>query len=255
MKNQSRNKALTAVMLWSLISVTSSFLMSCGNENAERPETITKLRALGVEQTPINARPGDTVSLTFYLAALPNLNISSAVELDTTNRFGVPIIVTPQDASPMETTSGPISLYKFRTTYTVPASDPSIAASIAKQGYARARYKVRFSAGSEYEAVVGDTVIYPTDAPQLAWKAPEIAISKPATSVASGVTDIEGTITSEGVEPYRVSWFVSDGKVKNRRAKVTSWSDAAKGNQTIIMTVRGTKSGAFAIKSQTVTIN
>ena len=117
------------------------------------------------------------------------------------------------------------------------------------------RYKVKFSVGADYETVVGDAVVYLPDAPQISWKSPDISIAKPAATGTEGTMDVEGIITSEGVEPYRVSWFVSDGKIKNRRAKATSWSDAAKGAQTLIMTVRGTKSGAFAIKSQTVTIN
>jgi hypothetical protein len=248
-------KGRTWVKQLLLITAALSQYSSCGDDNADRPEVLKKLRTLGVEQNPINAKPGDTVNLTFHLAGPQGLTIAPSVELDTVSRYGVAQPVTPIDAQPTETAVGPLSLYAYRTTLSVPTDNALVAASLAKQGYARLRYKVRFSAGSEYEAVVGDTVVYPSTAPQLAWKSPEIAISKPVDAAASGTIDLEGTISSEGSESYRVSWFVSDGKVKNRRAKITSWSDATKGTQTLIMTVRGTKSGAFVLKSQSVTLN
>jgi hypothetical protein len=240
------------VLLVSVVLVTQ--LTSCGDENADRQEVIKKLRALGVEPTPVNAKPGDTVTLNFYLAAAPGANISPEVQLDSSAQYGVPVVVTPTDAKPSELQAGPLSIYSYKASFTVPTDNLTLLASLTKQGYARMRYKVKFSADSESESVVGDTVIYPPTALQTSWKSPEISISKPAAAAGAGKLDVEGVITSDAVEPYRVSWFVSDGKIKNRRAKVTSWSDAPKGPQTLIMTVRGTKSGAFAIKSQAVTI-
>jgi len=59
-----------------LISLTiASFVVGCGNENADRPEVIKKLRALGVEQSPVNAKPGDVVT---YRNSIWHSSVSSA---------------------------------------------------------------------------------------------------------------------------------------------------------------------------------
>lgn len=230
-------------------------LTSCGGENADRPEVINKLRAVGVESSAVNPKPGDTINLNFYLAAPPGLTISPEIQVDGSSRYGVPVMVTPVDNAPTETAAGPLSIYNYKTTLTVPTDNPILGASISKQGFGRVRYKIKFTAGTEYESVVGDTIVYSPGSSQSSWKLPDISITKPSATANAGNLDLEGSISSDGNEPYRVSWFVSDGKIKNRRAKATTWSDAPKGPQTLIMTVRGTKSGAFAIKYQTVTIN
>lgn len=240
-------------------SFAGTLLLGCGAGDDDRPETVTKLRALGVEQTPVNAKPGDTVNLAFYLA-VPSDQISTqpvlaTVQTDPSARYGVAVAVTPVDAAPVETKIGTTtSLLSYRTTLAIP-NDARITAAIAKQGFARVRYNVKFSNNTEEENVVGDAIIYADGAPQLAWKSPEIAITKPGESSAAGSIDLEGTINAFNAESNRVSWFTSSGKVKNRRAKVTSWTDQTPGSQAVIMTVRGSKSGAFAIKSQAVTIN
>jgi hypothetical protein len=237
-----------------LLGVVFCFLAAaCGNES-ERPETITKLRAIGVEQTPVNAKIGDTVQLTFYLLGKPQTTLTPEVLLDTKSPYSTPVAVTPVDAAPVETSMGSLSLYSYRATMTV-AGSPVIAAALTKLGWARLRYQVKFNAAGDDENIVGDTIVYPENSPALTWTAPTIAITKPSATVSSGTVDLEGTIDSAGNETNRVSWFVSSGKVKNRRAKSTVWQEAASGTQTVVMTVRGTKSGAFALKTQTVTLN
>ena len=220
----------------------------------DRPEVIAKMRALGVEQTPVNAKPGDTVNLTFYVAGNPATQMTPTVLLDTQARYSVPIAVTPIDSIPTETKIGALSLYSYRATFTVPTT-ANILALIAKQGFARMRYQVKFTASGDDENVVGDTVIYAAGASQLAWTAPEIGITTPTATSASGTVALEGSIVSGGQENNRVSWLVSAGTVKNRRAKSTVWESVPAGTQTLFMTVRGMKSGAFSIKSQAVTLN
>ena len=235
------------------------FLLICGlaagcGSKSERPETITKLRAIGVEQVPVNAKIGDTVQLTFYLLDKPDTTLTPEVLLDTKAPYSTPIAVTPVDATPVETSLGPLSLYSYRATIAVVGSSV-ITAALVRTGSARLRYQVKFNGSGDDENVVGDTIVYPENAPTLAWTAPTIAITKPATTASAGSLDLEGTIDSQGNETNRVSWFVSSGTVKNHRAKSTLWQDAESGTQTVVMTVRGTKSGAFSIKTQTVTLN
>ncbi|MEI6834604.1 MAG: hypothetical protein WCL28_11495, partial [bacterium] len=63
------------------------------------------------------------------------------------------------------------------------------------------------------------------------------------------------TITSDSQESNRVAWFVSAGKIKNRKSRSTLWEDAPSGTQAVFFTARGAKSGAFAIKSQAINLN
>ena len=228
--------------------------MGCRDDN-DRPETITKLRALGVSQSPTIAKAGDPVSLTFYLAGPSQLTLSATPILDLGARYGQSIIVTPVDAAPTETAVGPLSIYSYKANFNIP-NDAIITQKILTSGFARVRYNVKFSStGGDEESVVGDTLVYPTGAPQLNWTTPTIAIANPAATASAGTLDLEGAIQSNGQESNKVSWFVSAGKIKNRKARITEWQEAPAGNQTLIFTVRGAKSGAFAIQSQAVNLN
>lgn len=247
-------KTLGTIFKMAMISVAMASLVSCSDDE-ERPETITKLRALGVAQTPTSIKPGDQVTLTFYLAGQPQLNLTAQPSLDSMARYGQAVLVTPVDAAPSETPVGPLSLYTYRVSLTA-TNDATTNASIQTKGLARLRYKVNFSAGSgDSESVVGDTLVYPMGAPQLEWQPPTISIDRPTQEAASGSMALEGTVNSNGKETNRVGWFVSAGKIKNRKSRSTEWQDAPRGTQAVFFTVRGAKSGAFVIKSQTVTLN
>ena len=235
------------------LSLTLS-VFGCSDE-MDRQETIAKLRSLGVEQSPSIAKPGDTVNLTFYLAGPSALALTSAPLADESSRYGKPVIVSPVDNSPVESVVGPLSLYTFRASFTAP-SDEFTLTTIKTKEYARVRYNVKFQTSSgDDESVVGDTLLYAPGSPQLEWKPPTIAITKPTDNSSAGSVDLEGTISSDGNESNRVAWFVSAGKVKNRKARTTRWEDAPSGTQAVFFTVRGAKSGAFAIKSQAINLN
>jgi len=241
------------VVGWLMPCIIIVAISSCSDEG-ERPEKINKLRAIGVEQSPVAAKPGDTVQLTFYLAGPSQMVLTPRVLIDSNARYGTPVSVTPLDQNVSENVVGPLSLYSYKATVSVP-NDASTGVRLAAQGYVRLRYNVAFSQGTDEESIVGDTIVYAPNSPQLNWTAPTIAITKPAPTASAGTVELDGNIDASGTESNRVSWFVSGGKVKNRRAKTTSWQDAPKGSQAIFMTVRGTKTGAFALQSLAVTID
>lgn len=244
-------KIVVSIMACSLVTLMHS---GC-NDEMDRQETITKLRALGVDQSPVIAKPGDTVSLTFYLAGPSSLVLNPTPLVDKLSRYGKPILVTPIDAAPTESIVGPISVYSFRASFIAP-NDTATLASIQTKDYARVRYNVKFqSPTGDEESIVGDTLIYAPGSPQLTWATPAIEIVKPTQNASAGEVDLEGSINSTGSESNRVAWFVSAGKIKNRKSRSTVWEEAPTGGQAVIFTVRGAKSGAFALKSQAITVN
>lgn len=240
--------------LITMIMLTAT-LTSCGDDS-DRREQIKDLRALGVEQSPLVAVPGSAVNLTFYLAAPQGKNITPTPYLDTAVRYGLPATVTLVDTKPVEQKLGTISQYTLRATYTVP-TDALTTAAIVKTGSFRQRYGVAFDDGTRNEIIVGDIVVYAADsAQQKNWTtAPTITIDQPLTSDVGSTNNISSTITNSIDETNKVSWFVSSGKVKNASAKSTEWSDIGSGEQTLIVTTRGKKSGAFAIKTMKVTVH
>ena len=234
------------LLTWTLLFV------ACGNEK-EPQEQITKLRSLGVEQTPVIAKLGSNVALTFYLAAPKGKVLTAAAFQDSAFRYGTTTAVTLDSATPASEDFGALSVYKLQAHFVVGTS-PIIAGAMQSAGSARIRYGVKFTAtDGDDESIVGDTLVYPDNATQQSWNAPSIEITKPTAVPLSGTTDLDATITNTNDETTRVAWFVSTGKVKVRRAKTTEWSDAAAGDQTLILTVRGAKSCGFAIKPMKVT--
>ncbi len=233
------------IVLFTLFSV---IVAGC-SDDAERQETVTKLRALGVSQTPVNAKPGDTVALTYYLAAPAASVITALPAIDGSARYSVPVIATPVDAGVTETNYGALSLYTYRATIVIPNSSV-VTGPLMLRGFSRVRSNVEFSTNTgDRETIVSDTVVYAEGSTQLDWTAPTVDIIAPGSTGNAGKLDVEGSITSTGNESHRIAWFVSSGKIKNRRAKITTWEDAASGEQTLFFTVRGTKSGAFSIKA------
>lgn len=225
-------------------------LAACGDDTI-RQEEITNLRGIGVEQSPIIAKPGSVVTLTFHMAAPQGKSISATPYIDSVFRYGTSTKVTLIDTVPSEQKLGAISTYTLRASFTVP-SDAATVASLESGTPLRTRYGVTFNDGSRTENIVGDTLIYKTSTPDQV--APTITIDQPLTTDISTTTSISSTITNSIVEDNRVSWFVSSGEIKNRRAKSTEWSKIGSGEQTLIVTTRGAKSGAFAMKTVKVTV-
>ena len=226
---------------------------SCSNDS-DPQERIQKLRALGVSQSPVIAKVGSNVALTFYLAGPKGKTIAASTYTDAAFKYGTNASVTLVDTQTTETNYGPLSVYALRAKFTVTKSTP-ITATIATSGNARLRYGVAFNAtDGDTQTVVGDTLVYSDSAPQQSWVDPTVSITKPVADSVSGTTAIDADIATTNDEGDRVGWFVSSGSVTNRRGHASDWKDASSGDQTLILTVRGAKSGSFAIKARKVTV-
>jgi hypothetical protein len=147
-------------------------------------------------------------------------------------------------------------LYQVQATIAIPTIEQL--PILPDPGFARLRYGMRLTSGAEEEMIVGNVLVYPAGAAELAWTVQTVDVMAPtAGAVVSGEeVEMKGVINKTIDENIRVGWFVTDGRLKNRRAKDTEWQtdDAKAGAATVIFTTRGLKSGAFAMKAVDVTI-
>lgn len=234
--------------------VPAAFIFATCSSDEERKEQIGKLRALGVEQSPVVATPGQPVTLTFHLASPQAMTLSAASYRDTAARYGSVTDVTLIDQTPVSQDLGALTHYTLRAQFNAP-NDAATTATIARAGQARVRYGLRVvDVSGDEETIVGDTLVYAADAPQQSWSSPTISIDQPIDATIPSATALSATIQSAQGESNLVSWFVSSGKVKNPNARSSEWQEIGLGEQTLILTVRGRKSGSFAIKTATVTV-
>lgn len=220
------------------------------NGDQERPEVVNKLRAIGVASTPLASAPStsasqNTASLTFHLV-LPLAKTIDSVEnyVDTKSPYAAQIPLT------INTASASYSDYSNLRHYTITA-DAAIPEVIFLPGelFRSFRYALKVTADKEEEIIVGNLVVYPSDSEELDWKGAAITISSPvANSAISGETQLKAKINKSIDENLRVSWFASNGEIKNRRAAETTWDEYSAGTQTLILTVRGRKSGDFQLQ-------
>lgn len=238
--------------------ITSTLGLGACDEDTDRYEKVAKLRALGVTTTPVIAQPStadapQAVTLTFHVA-LP-LGETATIEpfTDDQAKYSLPAPVTIVAGSESYTEYGAFRLFSAQAT--APIALESDLEIPADPGFLRFRYGVKITSGTEEEKIVGNFLVYPKDATETSWTAPAVDIVTPeAGAGASGDQDLKAAITNPIGEKMRVGWFVSDGKVKNRRAKETEWETPGAGTHTVLVTVRGLKSGAFAMKAMDVTV-
>lgn len=236
--------------LFALVAL-AAFLGGCGDDEA-RYENVDKLRAFGSSTLPIASDPSTPeapklFTITVY-AAVPLGETVTAEPYDdpaAANLATVPVTIVP--GSEQYEDHATFRIYSVKATQPVPPASV-FDSPLGAPPFVRLRYGIRLVSGDESENVVGNALIYPAGAPQLTRVPPTIAITKPAAKDVSGTEDLEATITDPANENMRVGWFSSDGKVKNRRARVTEWETPGAGPATLIVTIRGRESGAFAFQ-------
>ncbi len=234
-----------------VIGLAATALAGC-NEDQERYETIEKLRAIGAATLPVVSEPSTEaapkiVTITVF-AAVPLGQTVTAEPYDdaaAVNLVSFPVTIVP--GSEVYEEHATFRIFSVQATQFVPPNSVFLS-PLGTPPYVKLRYGIRLVAGDESENVVGSSLIYPAGSPQLARLAPTIAITKPTDADVSGTEDLEATITDPENENMRVGWFASDGPIKNRRAKTTEWETPGAGPATLIVTIRGRDTGAFAFK-------
>lgn len=229
------------------------------DEEEDRYEHLKKLRAFGVASNPVIATPStaaapQVMTLTFHAAVPLGEEITAEPFVDEQARFAQTVELTLVPGSETYTDYAAFRLYSVQATAPVPTAD--LVVIPPEPGFLRVRYGLKLTSGSEEEKIVGNFLLYPAGAPEASWTAPTVDIITPAAGTPASGDDqeLKAEITNPIGEDMRVGWFVSDGNVKNRRAKDTEWETPDAGPHTILVTIRGTKSGSFAFKAMDVTV-
>lgn len=225
-------------------------MIACNDGDEEKFEKISKLRALGVAAAPIGLTPStdlsaQTATMTFFVAAPRGSIVQYEPYQDERARYAVPINLAVDTSTEKVAEYAKFSIHQVNAVFGVPSEN--LIPIPANPGFARIRYGLRVRSGGEEEIVVGTLVLYPTSEARPNYEPLTVTIDSPlATDVVGNQTALEATVENKNTESVKIGWFVSSGTVKNRRARSTEWQDVESGPQTVVVTARGMKSGAFA---------
>ncbi len=237
-----------------------SGLFAC-DEEEDRFEVVNKLRAIGVKAEPgITSPSGDEtklVNLTVYALLPEGGEIDSiAPYSDEGSGFSLPAVgVTISDDQSAYEELARLRLASFPATIPVPTADNLDFEAF--NDVVRFRFGVTITSGAESENVVNDFLVVPEDDESLNLQVPSITIVKPANgeSLTKGAeVDIEAGI-EKGDENIKIGWYVSGGKVENRRAKETKWTVPDEtGSHTLLVGIYSSKTRTFSYQSITVEV-
>ncbi len=236
-----------------LPSIIMVSIIGCQN-SMDSPETLQKLRAIGVKTTPHILTPensNSSVNYTFYFAkpvGSPDL---------TVDNYNDPQSFVPY--IPIDASSAVVSSENFggmdllEVTLSGGLSDLALLPIRPDIGFTTLPFGLTVSSGSEIENVVGRQVIVPVGE-AAKYTIPEFTLSEPTSrTLSSATTPLSASLETVSEETYRISWYVSSGSVKNPKALVTVWKDIAVGENLLIFTARGRKTNAFFIKALKIT--
>ena len=250
---------VTSLICTSLITIS----VGCMAEEEVRVERIEKLRAIGVISNPVvltapNPGSSATVELTAYAGLPAGSSITATSFLDEGSAYAPPMPVVMDPTTAVTQSFAALDLYSVKGTATIGPLSPAQQALLASpSGKLTLRYGIRLESGEESEDIVGNILVYPNGSDEAAYQALGVNVAEPVANSTVGLTSdqiLSGTITKPQPENVKVSWFVSSGKVTNRRAKETKWAPEKTGPQTVIMTARGMKSGSFAVQAVDVNV-
>lgn len=228
------------------------------DEETDRFEHLKKLRTLGVATDPVVGQPSTAdapqlMTLTFYASVPLGATATAETFVDEQARYAAPLPMTLDPTTETYEDHNTLRIYSIKGTVAIPTADQLPIP--ADPGFLRVRYGLKLTQGGEAETIVGNFLVYPAGASELAWTAPSVDIAAPGAGATVGVgAELKATLVNTIGENMRIGWFVNDGKVKNRRARETTWEEPPAGPSTVIVTARGMKSGAFTMKALDVTV-
>jgi hypothetical protein len=233
--------------------------ISC-QDDTDRPETVSKLRGIGASLNKPAATLGETITVTYYWAGPSGKKIEVKPYVDAASSYGESDEVKITQDQAQEVNYGPLSVYSITAEQSIPTGSDQLKADMAKYGTGRLRHGIKVEDDQgDSEILIGDILVVDAASPLLEFKSelPLILSSlKTDQAVGPGSTvNLSANITPNPGEAARIGWFVSSGKIKNRRARETDWSEFSNGAQTVIVTARGRSSGSFSFKAIKVNAN
>jgi hypothetical protein len=234
--------------------IVFALIMSSCDDGGERQERVEKLRALGVVSNPAVLSPSaNQGELTIHATLLPGQEVT-ALKLYEEDNGGpvVPVALALKPETATYTDYSQLRIFSVSATILAP---PFLEFS-ERSPFHRLRYGVEIVAGEETEKIVGNILYYPNSAEEASWQNHTLALEKPEQVGNSGdELDLAAALTKAQEETVRIAWFVSSGKIQNRRAITTKWLDMSSGQQTVVLTARGRQSGATSFVVRDVTID
>ncbi|MDD9950559.1 MAG: hypothetical protein OXT67_03245 [Zetaproteobacteria bacterium] len=224
------------------ITFMTGWIYSC-SEEVNPFERITDLRPLGIVADQPIVASATTVNLEIVVALPIGQNIDSIAQYDDPEAN--PSLKLSPELSSTEGTYeefGPLKIY----THTAQVAIPTLGATTLAQfgGVVRLSYGFLIVSAGKTEKVIGE-IRYLADSSTLAaWSSPRVTIEE-ATGEADGNESkkLVGTLDQSNDERTKISWYVSSGRIKNRQAPETTWTEADAGLQTVIL-------AAYAVDSR-----
>lgn len=245
-----------------LLTASLAFAAACGGAS-DRPEVLDKLRALGASASPLVSTPSTTgeaartVELTVY-TVLPEGHAAEIAPYKDQETLAAVMLeeseIAVQPASIAYEKHAGLQVMSFKALLAVPAAERF--ARTGGAGQVRYGFRVTDTSDGEDEKIIGNFLVYPQGAPELAWEHPKVSVTNLADAgklAADSEVAVTAALVNPNTEELTVGWFASGGEIANRRAKETTWKTPGAGPQTLLVTVRGKKSRGFGW--QVLTLN
>lgn len=241
-----------------------SLILAC-SDSKSRPETADKLKPILVVVNAPSAGqnyqpplPGTEVHLDFHFIGPTDLGpVTLSPEEPAPNPLSLPTSDWSLEPANQESHPGLQHVW-IRAKYLVPSAEQLVmqAPSFARDGLVRLSYTLLASDGQRQVPIAGDFVVYrDLSVTGANWRLTG-AIDSPEEGqiLADKNFDISSTIDNPQNEAMKIAWFVSAGKIKNRRAASTKWELPGSGSYTLILTVRGKGSRNGDIKVREINL-
>ena len=227
-------------------------MASC-NDEEEKFELVSKLRAVGVKADKPIVTGVETVTLEI-VAVLPAGKTIDTVEpfVDDTVQDFLRLTISLQDGETY-TEKGALTLYTKNATVDTTAIPAEVLTQL--NGVAKLRYGVRLVSEGEEEIMVGDILSVAAEDPALQWTAPSLTVDTPGdTDQIQQPYTLKSQVDKPQDERIKSLWFISSGTVKNSLALETEWNEAAAGDQTILIAIFPQRSRFFDYQVRQVTV-
>jgi hypothetical protein len=187
--------------------------------------------------------------LEFYIAIAKD-HVITTEDYDISKTEPLSFKITPDPAAITYQEVGDLRIAKVKATGLMPPLAAFDFKGVSSYGV---KYGLTIKDGSETENIIGAVLVFKNDAVP----APS-GLNVTINDTVDFSNETEGSIGANLLNPtserFKISWFVSSGEIKNRRALVTKWTPSKSGDQALIVTARGLDTGSFSLSSKAIIV-